>query len=433
MVLLCVLAVAAGIAIGFVGGVFRWCLRHLDQWRVDVLQWSADLPGPGWLIPIAVTAVGATIGAIVVRVVPLAAGSGIQHVEAVDRGEADPPPLRVVLAKFIGGLIAIGSGLILGREGPTVHMGAAIGAEAGRRARLGVNDIRLMQTSLSGAGLGVAFNAPIGGALFAFEEVAKSFRLRLVIPTLLAVSVAVACSRLVLGDRSDFMVAEVETPSIVVLPVFVVFGLVTGVLGVAYNRVILGAIALVRHFGHVPPIAKATVIGGIIGALLAIDPLTAGGGDTLSQQIFDGGSMVLPVVAGLLVVRFLAGPLSYAAGTPGGLFAPMLAVGALWGVLFAALADLLLPDDQPSLRIAMVIVGMSALFGASVRAPITGVVLVVEMVATTSVTIPMAVATACAVLVAHLAGSPPIYDSLREQMLVDMPPGPGNPEGTARA
>ena len=386
-----------------------------------MLQWTSDRPGPGWLIPIAVTAAGAVVGAIVVRFVPLAAGSGIQHVEAVDRGEADPPGLLVVPAKFIGGLIAIGSGLILGREGPTVHMGAAIGAEAGRRAHLDDNDIRLMQTSLAGAGLGVAFNAPIGGAMFAFEEVAKSFRLRLIIPTLLAVSVAVACSRLVLGDRSDFTVAHVETPSIVVLPFFVAFGLVTGVLGVVYNRVIHGAIALVRHFGRVPPIAKAAVIGAIIGGLLAIDPLTAGGGDTLSQQIFDGSSMVLPVVTGLLVVRFLAGPLSYAAGTPGGLFAPMLAVGALWGVLFAAFADLLLPDDQPSLRIAMVIVGMSALFGASVRAPITGVVLVMEMVATTSVTIPMAVATACAVLVAHLAGSPPIYDSLREQMLADGP------------
>ncbi|WP_207842938.1 ClC family H(+)/Cl(-) exchange transporter [Williamsia soli] len=421
---LCGLAIAAGVAIGFIGGAFRWCLREADEWRVEMLRWAHDLPGPGWLIPIAITATGAALAALIVRQIPLAAGSGIQHVEAVSRGEAGPPPLRVLPAKFIGGLLSIGSGMILGREGPTVHMGATIGAEAGRRARLDDDDMRLMQTSVAGAGLAVAFNAPVGGALFVFEEVTKSVRLRTVIPTLLAVAVGVGCSRIIMGDRPDFLVGPVDSPSIVLLPVFVVFGLLTGVLGIFYNRVIMGLLELVGRVRRVPAFVKAAAIGAVIGALLAVDPLTAGGGDTLAQKLIGGGSVALPVIAGYLAVRLIAGPLSYASATPGGLFAPLLAVGALWGVLFVGIADVFVPGVDSTLTIGMALVGMAAFFGAVVRAPITGVVIVIEMTATTSVTVPMIAATAAAVLVAQLAGAPPIYDSLRERMLAAQKPKP---------
>lgn len=415
--ILCVLAIVAGVVIGFVGGAFRWCLREADEWRVEMLRWTHDLPGPGWLIPIAITATGAALAALIVRQIPLASGSGIQHVEAVARDEAQPPPLRVLPAKFIGGLLSIGSGLILGREGPTVHMGATIGAEAGRRAHLDDADVRLIQTSVAGAGLAVAFNAPVGGALFVFEEVTKSFRIRTVIPTLLAVAVGVGCSRIIMGDRPDFLVGAVESPSIVLLPVFVVFGLLTGLLGIFYNRVILGLLDLVGRVSAIPPFVKAGLIGAVIGALLAVDPLTAGGGDTLAQKLIGGGSVALPVIFGYLAVRLVAGPLSYASATPGGLFAPLLAVGALWGVLFVGIADVFVPGVDSSLTIAMALVGMAAFFGAVVRAPITGVVIVIEMTATTSITVPMIAATAAAVVVAQLAGAPPIYDSLRERML----------------
>ena len=168
---ICVTAIVAGVLIGFVGGAFRWCLQTADDLRIDFVDWAHKLPGPGWLVPMAAAAAGATLAALIVRWEPLAAGSGIQHVEAVFRGEARPPLIRLLPAKFIGGVLSIGSGLVLGREGPTVHMGAAIGAEAARRARLPDPEVRMMQTALGGAGLAVAFNAPIGGTLFTLEEV----------------------------------------------------------------------------------------------------------------------------------------------------------------------------------------------------------------------------------------------------------------------
>jgi CIC family chloride channel protein len=419
-VLICVTAVVAGAAIGFIGGAFRWCLETADRLRIDLVDWAHGLPGPGWLVPIAAAALGAALAALIVRWIPLAAGSGIQHVEAVYKGDAQPPLLPLLPAKFIGGVLSIGSGLVLGREGPTVHMGAALGAETAKRARLGESDIRMMQTAVGGAGLAVAFNAPIGGTLFALEEVTKSFRLQTVLATLFAAAAAVGCMRVLLGNEPDFHVAAIGAPALAWLPLFVVFGLFTGCLGAVYNRLLLWFLDRVGRIRRIPAVAKAAVIGAIIGLTMFIYPLAVGGGDTLTQLILTGHDIVLPVVFGVLLVRFVAGPLSYSAAVPGGLFAPLLAVGALWGLLFVGAFDALWPGDATTLAIPMALVGMAAFFGATVRAPVTGIVIVIEMTATTAVAIPMLGATAAAVLVTKFTGSPPIYDSLRERMSPDL-------------
>lgn len=424
LVFVCVAAAIAGVVIGFVGGAFRWCLQYADVLRVDLSDWAHRLPGPGWLIPMAATALGATLAAAVVRWMPLAAGSGIQHVEAVYRGDAAPPLLRLLPAKFVGGVLGIGSGLVLGREGPTVHMGAALGAAVARVARFSDSTVRMLQTAVGGAGLAVAFNAPIGGALFTLEEVTKSFRLKTVLATAFAAATAVGCSRIIIGDHPDFLVQAVVSPNLGWLPLFVVFGLVTGCLGVLYNRLVLGFVDHVKLVSRVPAEVKAAVIGALIGLVMFIHPLAVGGGDSLTQSILSGNTMILPVVIGFLALRFVAGPLSYAAAVPGGLFAPLLAVGALWGLLFVGGFGAVWPGETASLAVPMAIVGMGAFFAATVRAPVTGIVLVVEMTATTSVIVPMLAASAAAVLAAELLRSPPIYDSLRERMPAEPEPEP---------
>ena len=414
---ICLTATIAGAAIGFIGGAFRWLLQAADRLRVQVVEWAHLLPGPGWLIPIAAAALGATLAALVVRWEPLSAGSGIQHVEAAYRGQVPPPAIRVLPAKFIGGLLAIGSGLVLGREGPTVHMGAAIGAQAGRRAGLPDTDVRMMQTALGGAGLAVAFNAPIGGTMFTLEEVTRSFRIKTVLATVFAAATAVGCARLILGDHAEFQMGDFEEPNLAWLPLFAVFGLLTGCLGAAYNRLVLWFLDHVSAVRRIPGVAKASIIGAIIGAVMVIYPHAVGGGEELTQMLLGGERLLLMVIAGYLVLRLLAGPLSYSAPVVGGLFAPMLAVGALCGVLFVGVLNLVWPGDIAFLAIPMAVVGMASFFGATVRAPVTGVVLVIEMTASTAAIIPMLAATASAVLVAYLVGSPPIYDSLRERSL----------------
>ncbi|MCH9731254.1 MAG: ClC family H(+)/Cl(-) exchange transporter [Actinomycetia bacterium] len=424
--LICCTAIVAGVVIGFVGGAFRWCLDVADHLRMDLVEWARLLPGPGWLVPVAAAATGATLAALIVQKVPVAAGSGIQHVEAVFRGEARPPLLRLMAAKFVGGVLGIGSGLVLGREGPTVHMGAAIGAEAARRVRLPDSEVRMMQTALGGAGLAVAFNAPIGGSLFTLEEVTRSFRVKTVLATIFAAVTAVACSRFVLGNHPDFFVERIHAPALSWLPLFVVFGLLTGVLGAVYNVLVLWFHDQVGRIRGIPKVAKATIIGAIIGLAMFVYPLAVGGGDTLTQMILGGHRIILPVVVGYLLVRFVAGPLSYSTGVPGGLFAPLLAVGALWGLLFVGVFNTVWPENETTLAIPMALVGMAAFFGATVRAPVTGIVLVIEMTATTSVAVPMMAATAAAVLAANAVGSSPIYDSLRARMPAEEPsPGSG--------
>ncbi|SKY54655.1 chloride channel protein EriC [Mycobacteroides abscessus subsp. abscessus] len=162
---------------------------------------------------------------------------------------------------------------------------------------------------------------------------------------------------------------------------------------------------------------KAAAIGATIGALLLVSPDLAGGGDSLTQRILDGHRIAILSLLGFLAIRFIAGPLSYSAGTPGGLFAPMLALGALSGLLFAWLINLFSSTLATELALPLVLVGMSSLFASVVRAPFTGIILVIEMTTVTSAALPMLAAGAGAVVIASLVRSPPIYDDLRERML----------------
>ena len=158
--------------------------------------------------------------------------------------------------------------------------------------------------------------------------------------TLAAVATAVTCSRVVLGDMPDFKVSNVSAPALATLPLFVVFGVLVGLLGVGYNWLIRACLSWFEALHRIPAVVKAAAIGATIGALLLISPDLAGGGDSLTQRILDGHRIAILSLLGFLAIRFVAGPLSYSAGTPGGLFAPMLALGALSGLLFAWLINL---------------------------------------------------------------------------------------------
>lgn len=416
-------SLVAAIAIGIVGGGFRWCLEWAHDLRGEIVGWSRTLPaGVGWLIPVGLVVAGAVIGQFFARITPRASGSGIQDVEAVWHGEHGLPGPGVIPARFVGGVIAIGSGLVVGREGPSVHLGSALGAEVGRLFRLSEYERKLLYTTVGGAGLAVAFNAPVGGALFTLEEVTRSFRLRIVLITLVTTSVAVGVSRYLEPDRPEFTVAGVATPSLTSLIVYVVFGVITGVLGVAYNAVVMGMLRQTDKM-RIPRTVRAALIGAVIGLLLWVNPVLAGGGDDIASIILGGETLALGSILAIFAVRFFAGPLSYATGAPGGLFAPLLAVGALWGALFHMVIMTVGGDFIINLvgasAIPFAVVGMAAFFTATVRAPLTAVVLIVEMTRTATLTTAMFAACAAAILVATTMKAPPIYRSLKDRMLAN--------------
>ncbi|MFE5719560.1 chloride channel protein [Streptomyces erythrochromogenes] len=409
-------AALAGCLVGLVGGGFRWCLEHADLWRASVLEAADGLGGAGRLIPVALTAAGAAVACAIARRVPHAAGSGIQHVEAVWRQEAEVRSAWLLPAKFVGGLVAIGSGLVLGREGPIVHMGAAIGAGAGLRGRLDAEDARMLHSALGGAGLAVAFTAPLGGLVFVCEEVTGTVRPRLVLLSLVGTATAVAVSRLIVGDELVLPMPAVPAPPLWMLPVFLLCGVTAGALGAAYSGLVVGTLEVCDRLTRVPLVVRAAAIGALVGALMAFDPLLTGGGDQLSERLLAGGSLTAAALAVCLAVRFVAGPLSYAAATPGGLFAPLLALGALWGTLTHALASPLLPAGAAG-PAAFAAVGMAAVFTGVVRAPLTGIVLVTEMTGAGVLLLPLLTACFAAAVTADRLGSAPIYDTLRRRML----------------
>lgn len=415
LLLLVLVAIAAGALTGLVGAAFRMTLVAAAGLRDAVVHWSQGLGFFGFLVPVAVVAASAALARWLVRWAPMAAGSGVQHVEAVARGEAEPAPLKVVPVKFVGGALALGSGLALGREGPTVQMGATIGETLARAARMRIADVRRMQTAVAGAGLGVAFSAPLGGAIFAFEEVARSFNLRLVVATLLAAGTATGVAWSMIGDAPDFIVTPPPLPRWSSALPFLLFGLLLGAAGVLYNRLVVALLDLADSFKRVPPEARAAVIGAMVGLLLCFDPSLVGGGDGLNQWVLDGQAPVA-TLAMIVAVRWFLGPLSYAASTPGGLFAPLLLLGAGLGALFAAAGNALLPALALD-PVSFAIVGMAAFFAAVVRAPLTGIVLIVEMTATTTQLVPMLGASVMAVAAATWLGGAPVYDTLRLRML----------------
>ncbi|MFZ0840776.1 MAG: chloride channel protein, partial [Xanthobacteraceae bacterium] len=201
LLVLAVLALVVGVASGLIGALFRltliWCDGLRDQW----IAWARTGSFAGLLIVIGGTAAAVALAAWMVRrIEPHASGSGIPHVEAVLRGDLPPAPARLMVVKFIGGVLAIGFGLALGREGPSVQMGANVANWIGKLFRRAWPDCRVLLAAGAGAGLATAFNSPIAGAVFVLEELGRKFELRIAIAALGASTAAITVARLFLGD-----------------------------------------------------------------------------------------------------------------------------------------------------------------------------------------------------------------------------------------
>lgn len=410
-------AVVAAVGIGLVGGAFRWCLERAGQLLGSVLDWARAAGPIGLLVLCVGIAALVALGRALAMATPRASGSGIQDVKAVWLEEEELPGPAVLPARFVGGISAIGSGLVLGREGPSVHLGATIGAEVGRWFRLSDYERKLLYTTVGGAGLAVAFNAPIGGALFTIEEITRSFRLRVVLITLVSTSIAAGTSHYLIADETVFRVPELAVPVPTTLWIFVIFGALTGPVGMAYNWLNMFLLRFADRT-RIPSLAWAVIVGVVVAVLIWCNPLFGGGGEAAAQWAIDSPSAALGSVVLLMAVRFVAGPLSYSTRAPGGLFAPTLAVGALWGLAFHHLVG---PLNQGISPATFAVVGMVALFTATVGSPLTGIVLVLEMTAATALTTPMFLAAAAAMFAAALLPGRPIYDSLRLRMLGQLP------------
>jgi len=420
LLVVALLAPVVGAASGVVGAIFRLSLDRADDLRNGLVAWAHGWKFLGFLALTIACALATGMSAwLVRRYAPQASGSGIPHVEAVLRGELPPARFRLIPVKFLGGLLAIGSGLALGREGPSVQMSASIGHLIGKLFNRDWVDCRVLLAAGAGAGLATAFNAPMAGAIFVLEELVRRFEVRIAIAALGASATAISVSRVLLGDAPDFHVGALAYAGAATRPLYFVLGAVAGLVAIVYNRVLLATIAAAKQLNYRPPELRAALVGAMVGIFAWFAPDLVGGGDSITQQALAGVG-TLAAISVVFVFRFGLASVSYAAGTPGGLFAPMLVLGAQIGLVFGILCRMAFPDldIQP---VGFAVVGMAAFFTGSVRAPLTGIVLVTEMTANVTMLLPMLGACFVAMLVPTLLGNPPIYDSLRESA--------GQPEG----
>jgi len=410
-------AALVGLLAGLVAIAFRAILAAADSLRNALIAWAHHYPLMGWVFPVCFSAVGASLSVYLVRrFAPEATGSGIPHLEAVLHRYRELHPRRVLLVKFFGGALAIGSGLVLGREGPTVQMGGTIGAALSRWLKTGTRERLTLIAAGAGAGLAAAFDAPLSGVIFVLEEVQKDFRQAVFGSAFIAAAVAAIVTRMASGQLPDFHIPSYPVPNLVALPVFAVLGLAAGLLGVAYNRCLIRTLDLFAKiplkFGLLP----AALVGGGVGLVAWVSPAAVGGGHNLAGTFLEGHA-ALSAIPVWFLLRFGLSMVSYGTGAPGGIFAPLLVLGALLGLGVGEVAHLLFPSLVPIPAI-FAVVGMAAYFTAIVRAPLTGVVLIIEMTGNYAQMLPLLVACFCAYIVAEGLGELPIYETLLERDLM---------------
>ena len=409
-------AALVGLGAGVVALAFRAALTEGELLRNNIITWAHSLPSFGWLFPVLFTMFGAGIAvAVTRRFAPDASGSGIPLLEAVLHRFRKMDWRRVLPVKFFGGILSIGSGLALGREGPSVQMGGAIGDAISGLLKVSTRERLTLISAGAGAGLAAAFNAPLSGLIFVLEEVRRDFQPIMFGATFVAAVVADIITRLGSSQFPIFTVPSYGMPPLSSLPIFAILGIFAGFLGVLFNRGLLTTISLFARVLERFITLAAAFTGGLIGLVGWFSPSMLGSGNSLIDTVLQG-RLLLALIPIYFMIRFLLTTTSYGTGAPGGIFTPLLVLGALIGLAFGQISNLIVPNIVP-IPAVFAVVGMAAYFTAIVRAPLTGIMLIVEMTGDHSLMLALLVSCFCAYAVAEALKDMPIYEALLERDL----------------
>jgi len=411
------IASVAGLAIGLVGSVFHlsadWLLgTHKALFENAPLVWALG----GSIVLSAVMVLLATL--LVRRFAPEAAGSGVHEIEGALEAARPTHWRRVLPVKFVGGVLAIGSGLVVGREGPTIHIGASISAGLSQLFRLGSVERNGLLAAGAAAGLAAAFNAPVAAVLFVIEETRRQFPYTFwtYAGVMFASIGATVVTELLSGVRPELQTLTAVVP-LEMLPSFLVLGAVMGLVGVAFNAALVATLDRVDKVHAIHPFVAPLAVGGLIGALMILMPEATEGGEGLIPAMLDREYTFLLLMA-IVLVRFLTTLVSYSIGAPGGIFAPLLALATVIGLLYHAFLMVILPFMHfEGHHAAFAIAAMAGIFASSVRAPMVGVILVAELTRGYDALLPVLITASASHLVAQLLGGEPIYETLLRRVL----------------
>lgn len=413
-------AFIVGIIAGGIGSAFRIILGYINDFRTTIYNGAGDNGIISWLWPFLFAIIGISVALFLVkRFAPEASGSGVQEIEGALDGIRPLRWKRVLPIKFFASLFSLGSGFLLGREGPTIQMGANIGKMVKDIFKQNEDNTNPLVSAGSAAGLACAFNAPFAGIIFVIEEMHGHFRYNFysIAAIMVASGTADFVVRILVGASPVIQMTVFESPHITGIWMFILLGFLFSLIGYAFNKLLIIVLDLFKDVSRTGIILTA-IIGGVIIVLVGINyPGMIGGGYSTIYSTLNHSFTIYALIV-LFLGRMVLTIFSYGTGVPGGIFAPMIALGVIFGMLFGIAMEHFFPDivSHPGV---FAVAGMAGIFASTVRAPLTGIVLAAEMTSNYELILPLIVTTVTASVITAQLGNEPIYTTLLKRTLAN--------------
>lgn len=411
------LSLLVGVITGVIVSIYRYGLEIASNLREHYISREL-LTNPSKLLLIwgIFIAIGLFVDYLS-RKFPTTGGSGIPQVKALILRKLDYVFwLKELLVKFFGGLLGIGAGLSLGREGPSVQLGSYIGYGFTKTFKRSYTDEKYLVTAGSSAGLAGAFGAPLAGVIFSMEELHRFFSSKLIICTFLASICSNFVARRIFGMDPSFTF-NIKYPADVnpyfQFLFFIVFGIVIAFFGKLFTVSLIKTQDIFKGI-KLPKSIKISSVMTLSFIICFVMPDITGGGHHLVEELPHLNQTILFLLL-IFVVKLLFTTISYATGFQGGIFLPMLVLGAILGKIYALMLIATF-DLHSDFIIHYIILGMAGFFVAVVRAPITGVVLILEMTGSFDHLLAIATVSIIAYYITDILKLEPIYEILYERM-----------------
>ena len=395
-------AILVGILTGVSVVLFRLGIENLFQF-VMVHFYATPL------LFLSVTTLGGLIsGLLVYKLAPETSGSGIPYVKMSLLRSGKIIRVRTVFVKFFAGIIGIGTGLSLGREGPSVQLGAGAGSLVGKFFRLRGNNKDKLIASGAGAAIGATFNAPVAGTLFVLEELIHKFSPSMLFPVLVATVTAAGIARHFFGNNPAFEISSLPVKTdINIIIICIILGLLAGTVGVLFSKTIFlfnDLYAKIKIPNFLKP-ALAGLVTGIAG--LFVPYILSSGNDSVTVIMQNG--FPIAAVCIIFLLKFIITPVCFSSGAAGGIFLPMLMLGSFLGYITGFVFNYFGMNLNPA---SIALLGMAGFLASVARTPITAVVMIFEMTGGYDCILPLMLTAAVADLTAEKFNHKPIYSKL---------------------
>jgi CIC family chloride channel protein len=401
------------IFIGIISGLLVVSFRMAIDWLQVLLLGAAPAAGQKklFLVP---AAIGLVVSVLTRYVFPGVRGSGVNQTKAALYIHNGYISVRTVIGKFFLSALAIGSGQSLGPEDPSLQIGAGVASLIGRRMKLSRDRLRLLAPVGAAAGLAAAFNAPISAILFVIEEVIGKWSAGVLGSIVLAAVSSVVVARWFWGDQPMFRIPSITLRDPRELLAYSVLGVIGGLASLLFAKALGYLRPLLRRqpqwFQLLQPSLAGLLVGGI--GYFGFPEVMGAGYGAIDQAMHAEFAFKMLLALGLL--KIVATTLSFSSGTPGGMFAPTLFIGAMLGASVGSYEKILLPHLTGSIG-SYALVGMGVLFAAFLRAPLTSVFMVLEVSQDYSIILPVILANTIAYLISRVLQPVPIFELLTHQ------------------